>query len=210
MDLNLPDIPTCDECNRPRGWGTDHVGAGNCKTHDVQAMVETVNSITLTPTADSNPVSPTARSYAKSITDSRLRQLVVENEQAMSDTGDGMLDPEIALLRAMIALLADGIGIVITFDPESGETEIKQGYYGLNAQARELSRTIKTLTDTQRAKYQVMMQMRETIPRSEVRRLIEMIQVVLMKHPRDSCPECGGHIGILSSVLDELETLPSF
>lgn len=199
--ISLQDvIPKCNgpahdgPCQRTAGWGTPHVGGGLCRDHDNP------------PVKDGIPPLPAVRnSYASVVANSRFRELISYYEQQESIDS---LDDEIVLMKSLIALLAEFVGLDVKID-ENGQADVMQGYLGLSSQSREIVSIIRTLSETIKVKYQIIVATREAIPRDDVRKYIAAIETVLQKSLRDTCPHCGREIGMLTTVLIDLGNIQS-
>ena len=181
-------------CRQLTGWGTAHPGVGPCKHH---------GGIPQTPSIIESELQP-LDSYAGQIKNERLRDLVMAAERGNALDS---LNPEIALMKGLIGLLAEGIGLKLISHPETGELLYVEQPEQLEDQVKDLVRVINTLTNSYKTKYAVLIQMKEAIPRSEVRTYVEAIQNVLSKNLRDDCPKCHAKIGLMTAVFDDLAAL---
>ena len=194
MTLSI-DIPRCSECRRTAGWGTSHVGKGDCKDHDSEYEPGVAME-----------VGELNGSYSELVPNSRMRELIRYHE-AQEEVDS--LDAEIILLKSTLGMLAEGVGLEVRFDTTTGDVEVVEGSLGLTKQAREITTCIRALAELVRTKHQVLAAAREVIPRDDVRRYVTGIQTVLQKHLRDLCPSCHEDTGMASKVMKDLEEMPS-
>lgn len=176
-------------CSLKAGWGTEHVGLGHCRHHGGVPATRGAPDVEIMPLG----------SYAPVIRNEKLRNFVLS---ASKGNALDSLDAEIALAKGIAAYLADMIGVEIKTDPVTGEIEEVEAPHLIEEQAKDILRVINTIISSYKAKYGVLAQLKETIPRAEVRAYVENIKNVLEREVRDDCPTCGADLGILEAIFE--------
>ena len=183
-----------EPCRQLAGWGTVHPAIGPCRHH---------GGMKPGPHNKKDDFKPLT-TYSGMIRNTMLRDLVMQAERGGSLDS---LDAELALLKGVIGMIAQMIGVLVVSDPDTGEIQYIESMQDFDEQTAHLLRTVNTITNTYKTKFNVLVQMKEAIPRSEVRAYVESIKNVLELHLRDDCPHCHRHIGILSDVLKDMANL---
>ena len=173
------------QCLKQAGWGTTHLGSGPCRTHGGASSEGIV-------------LREVGSSYTEVVKHQRLKELLSEQDtEAFLDNTDG----EIKLIRAIIKLLAENLGMSLSTDGEElSVTAMKHDAAEIIAMAAQLSIAIKR-------KYEILQIAGETIPREKVLSWVNQIQLILNNTLRDTCPHCRRDHGMRSRAFEALKML---
>lgn len=183
-------------CMREAGWGTTHIGEGECRDHEVKDDAISVTSDNV---------------YSLDVKHKRLKELV-ESEEARSKLGTiDNLDGEIKLLRAMIRITAEAFGQELQVQGEGDDASFSvvevEDPDVLRSHVSSITHFVDRLSTLIKRKYEILHISGETIPRERVRQYVTSIQIILNNTLRDICSECGHKHGMQSEVLKQLYIL---
>tara|TARA_Y100000310_G_scaffold345002_1_gene461100 strand:- start:14640 stop:15287 length:648 start_codon:yes stop_codon:yes gene_type:complete len=178
-------------CMKMAGWGTDHLGEGACKDHEVKEISLRDENV-----------------YVLDVRHKRLNELVA-SENARSELGGlDNLDNEIVLLRAMIRMSAEKFGFDLIPDGDDGlivgEVEDPSA---IRQHIATITHFIDRLSQLIKRKYEILHISGETISRERVRSYVTNIQIILNDELRDSCSECGHKHNMRKKALDKMFVL---